>query len=314
MDVQKKINTPLVSIVVVTYNSSKYVIETLESAKSQTYQNIELIITDDCSKDDTIKICADWLEKNKDRFVRTELITTKQNTGIPSNCNRGAKAAKGEWAIVIAGDDLFNDSAIESYIQYSLSNSDISFLHSNVQQFDEKGIIENQIKNNYIINNSSLSPAEQFDILLRSNSIWAGTVFIKTELYIKYGYYIEKYKFWEDRPMWLNLTKNGVKLHYLDLITVKYRRSSDSVQFQKKNNSIFTDFALVREKYYLDYTMYLGFFESKLVLIEYYRKMTLVKLGMNRHNLPCRIINFVTAYPFSRMLGLVQKRVLLKYN
>ena len=47
---------PLVSIIVITYNSAKFVLETLESAKAQTYQNIELIISDDCSSDNTIEI------------------------------------------------------------------------------------------------------------------------------------------------------------------------------------------------------------------------------------------------------------------
>ena len=50
-------NNPLVSINVITYNSSKFVLETLESAKAQTYQNIELIVSDDCSTDNTVEIC-----------------------------------------------------------------------------------------------------------------------------------------------------------------------------------------------------------------------------------------------------------------
>jgi len=76
---------PLVSIIVITYNSSEYVIETLESAKAQTYQNIELIVSDDCSTDETLEICRDWMKKNQDRFVRSELITTEKNTGISGN-------------------------------------------------------------------------------------------------------------------------------------------------------------------------------------------------------------------------------------
>ena len=82
-------DTPLVSIIVITYNSSKYVLETLESAYNQTYQNIELIISDDCSTDDTVEVCKKWVDEHKDRFVRSEIITTPVNTGIPVNCNRG---------------------------------------------------------------------------------------------------------------------------------------------------------------------------------------------------------------------------------
>ncbi|KAA6320476.1 putative glycosyltransferase EpsE, partial [termite gut metagenome] len=97
---------PLVSIVVITYNSSKYVLETLESAKVQTYQNIELIVSDDCSTDDTVDVCQNWLDENKERFVRTELLIVLKNTGVSANCNRGYKVAKGEWIKGVAGDDM----------------------------------------------------------------------------------------------------------------------------------------------------------------------------------------------------------------
>ncbi len=81
----------LVSIIVVTYNSSKYILETLESAKAQTYQNIELIVSDDCSTDNTVSICDRWLHENDFFFFRTKLITTTQNTGVAPNCNRGLR-------------------------------------------------------------------------------------------------------------------------------------------------------------------------------------------------------------------------------
>lgn len=97
---------PLVSIIVITYNSAKYVLETLESAKAQTYQNIELIITDDASQDDTVEICKEWLKENKELFVKTELVTVQKNTGISPNCNRGLKLSNGKWLKFIAGDEV----------------------------------------------------------------------------------------------------------------------------------------------------------------------------------------------------------------
>jgi glycosyltransferase involved in cell wall biosynthesis len=81
---EKKI---LVSIVVITYNSSKYILETLESIKQQTYKNLELIITDDCSKDNTVVLCQDWLDVNKHGFIRTKLITTPPNKLPTININ-----------------------------------------------------------------------------------------------------------------------------------------------------------------------------------------------------------------------------------
>ena len=109
---------PLVSVGVLTYNSSKTVLETLESIKAQTYQNIELIISDDASKDNTVEICKEWVEKNKDRFVRCEILTVPENTGIPANVNRRIAASRGEWSKGIAADDALLPDCIENFINY----------------------------------------------------------------------------------------------------------------------------------------------------------------------------------------------------
>ncbi len=98
--------TPLVSVVLVTYNSAQYVIETLESIKAQTWQQIELIVSDDCSTDKTAELCSNWIDCNKGRFSKTKMITVLQNSGIPANCNRGLRAAQGEWVKIISGDDI----------------------------------------------------------------------------------------------------------------------------------------------------------------------------------------------------------------
>ena len=124
---RRQATKPLVSVIVITYNSSNYVLETLESAKAQTYKNIELIISDDGSTDTTVGICKNWINQNKERFVAVKCITTGNNTGIAPNCNRGLKEAKGEWLKFIAGDDILMDSCIERNMDF-VQNSPHFFL------------------------------------------------------------------------------------------------------------------------------------------------------------------------------------------
>lgn len=129
---------PLVSVPVITYNSSEYIIEGLESIKAQTYKNIELIISDDCSTDNTVELCREWLAKNKDRFVRTSLVTSEKNTGTAGNCNRAISYCHGEWIKMLAGDDLLLPDCIEKNIEYITKMPDAEVVFSNVQVFKIK--------------------------------------------------------------------------------------------------------------------------------------------------------------------------------
>lgn len=211
---------PLVSIIVITYNSSKYVIETLESAKAQTYQNIELIVSDDCSTDNTAEICRKWIENNKGRFVRTELITAEKNTGIPANCNRGVKAAQGEWVKLIAGDDILIGHCISDNIKFILNNRNVKVIYSNMlikKKNNEKRIIyppDELISSNHII---------QYKRLLKDNWINAPTVFLNKKTLIEANGFNEKYSMIEDYPLWIKLFNLNIKWGYLNEVTVIYR-------------------------------------------------------------------------------------------
>ena len=59
----------LVSVIVITYNSSRYVLHTLESVHRQSFNDIELIVSDDCSTDNTFDLCREWLANYSDRFI-----------------------------------------------------------------------------------------------------------------------------------------------------------------------------------------------------------------------------------------------------
>jgi alpha-1,3-rhamnosyltransferase len=230
---------PLVSIVVITYNSSKYVLETLESCKVQTYKNIELIISDDGSKDDTVRICEDWLEENRERFQFTKLIKVEKNTGIPANCNRGVKASEGEWIKLIAGDDVLLTVCIELNFEYSKTAKNLDFLFSRVTLINEHSDIWNK-DNSLIIHTDfyELDAEKQYERLIKAEriSVTAPSGFLRKKKIIELGGFDENIKLCEDYPMWIIATKNDVKLQFMDKITVLYRMHSNSLMSQQSKN------------------------------------------------------------------------------
>lgn len=234
-----KSKSPLVSVIVITYNSFEYVIEALESIKAQIYQNIELLISDDGSTDGTIKICSGWLENNKDRFVRTEMIVSEYNTGISANCNRGLVAAKGEWIKLIAGDDFLDPDILSKQIEYVKSHEVVKFLWTNVGIFYDKPSGERKITvplgiSDLRINSKDITADEQFQITLRSNPVFTAGIILKKEIFETVGLYDESYKMYEDLPFIHNVLLKGIKLHYLDIVGAYYRKHDNSVQVGTK--------------------------------------------------------------------------------
>lgn len=218
-----------VSIIVVTYNSSKYVEETLESISSQTWPELELIITDDFSTDNTVELCREWLQHNQQRFVRTEMITVEKNTGISANCNRGLKASKGYWIHFCAGDDILLPDCIELNMKYIAENPDARVVFSQVKvyqdSFDEHNY-RRTIPDTYPHNlmSTKYSAEEQYRILLLSDRItYTPSYFFNKHAIHEVGGYDERNKLVEDYPMWLRLTKAGYKLHYFHSPTAGYR-------------------------------------------------------------------------------------------
>jgi glycosyltransferase involved in cell wall biosynthesis len=285
---------PLISVIVITYNSAQFVVETLESIKQQTYQNIELIISDDCSKDDTLQICEEWLNFNKQRFVNFLIIKSDLNTGIPANCNRGIKYAKGEWTKLIAGDDAFYLSAIKNAVDFINNNSSIKAFSSSVAYYYDEFIDENLyfIRGNHL-EFYMLDAKEQYCKLLRTNYIHGGSVFLRRDLYNELGLYIEKYKFLEDLPMWLKITSAGVKFHFMECITLKYRVHKKSISSNYNEGKIFNSLYLKKRKFHQEMVLpNLNTTERLWRNYEFYLKFSFDKFNLNRNNRFCRFIYY----------------------
>lgn len=227
---------PLISVIVITYNSSDYVLETLESIKAQTYSNIELIITDDCSSDDTVKICERWINKYKKRFVRALLITAKENTGIPANCNRGYRLAKGEWIKGIAGDDILVENSLASFVNTYKSNNLIFigsckkfFVNKEGKKFFDKNVIPDKRQLSFY----DMGVACQYRYMLFESPVITPAVLIRKKVFDEVGYFDEKYRYIEDYPFWFKCVSLGYKIAFSDVLIVYYRCEHESVTSSK---------------------------------------------------------------------------------
>jgi glycosyltransferase involved in cell wall biosynthesis len=266
------LDNPLVSIVVITYNSSKYILETLESAKNQTYSNVELIISDDHSTDNTIEIVGEYIEKYSSFFVRCELIQSESNTGISENCNRGINIAKGKWIKLIAGDDILSINCLFDFVNYSINNPQAKFIFSSQISFFNENLIENyeSIKNycTSFIFKDVCNARQQFLFLLFNFPINSPTLFFERESLINVNGFDNDAKAIDDVILIYRILLKGEKLYYLNKITVLYRKHLSSIthndKYAVKRN---LERSYRREKYIMPNVNY---FTLKIYSVFYY--------------------------------------------
>ena len=108
----------LVSIITPTYNCAKFIEETIRSVQAQTYLNWEMIISDDCSTDNTREIIAPYLESDS----RIKYICNDKNSGAAITRNNALRQAKGRWIAFLDSDDLWLPEKLEKQIAFMETN------------------------------------------------------------------------------------------------------------------------------------------------------------------------------------------------
>ena len=223
---------PLVSAVIVTYNSSSTIIETLESIKAQTYQNLELIVSDDCSSDNTIEVVNAWLKDNTLRFRKSDLLTVSKNTGVSGNINRGVFSSHGKWVKTLAGDDLLMPSAIDEYMRFVSSHPDsVKMCVSDVVLFSEDEQISPKLIEVYDdFFKKEQEPYEQQYRRVCKELVFVGPgYFYSRELFDEIGGCSEKYEMLDEWPLVYKVLKKGYQIYPINKKLVKYRISNSSL-------------------------------------------------------------------------------------
>lgn len=124
---------PLVSIITPSYNSEKFISETIKSVQNQTYQNWEMIIVDDCSTDKTVSIINTFLQDK-----RIQLLQLNKNSGTGIARNKALALAKGRFIAFLDSDDLWKPEKLEKQVDYMLSKNK-PFTFSFYDCIDENG-------------------------------------------------------------------------------------------------------------------------------------------------------------------------------
>lgn len=222
---------PLVTIGAANYNNSRFVVETLESIRSQSYQNIELVIVDDCSTDDSVSIIEEWLLTYEKPH---KFITHDRNMGVCRTTNDLLQNANGKYISTIATDDIMLPEKISNQVEILESSSnDVCAVYS-----DAYMILENSAPRYGLFiqrhrDFEQLPSGNIFNALLSGNFLPAMSLLVKMSHYKEVGHFDEELVY-EDYDMWLRLSKR-YEFIVSDYISVKYRVRPGSLVTSIKN-------------------------------------------------------------------------------
>lgn len=127
-------NNTLVSIITPTYNCGRFIEETIKSVQAQTYTEWEMIISDDCSTDDTREVIASYLESDP----RIKYICNEKNSGAAITRNNALKVARGRWIAFLDSDDLWLPEKLEKQIRFMAENG-YAFSYHEYTEISESG-------------------------------------------------------------------------------------------------------------------------------------------------------------------------------
>lgn len=204
---------PLISVIIPLYNQDKYVGETLSSVINQTYKNIEIVVVDDGSTDNSAKIVKGFLDPRIHYFHQA-------NSGLPAIArNRGIKEAKGDWIAFLDHDDAWLPDKLKQQV-------DILCGHPEIDLICAKEIVWDGVNLGHCIPPYKYRPRSSniFLDMIVSNRVMTCTVLVKKAVLELMGGFRENADLLavEDYDLWLRISKK-YKIYFMDRGFSKYR-------------------------------------------------------------------------------------------
>ncbi|MBD2813266.1 glycosyltransferase family 2 protein [Xenorhabdus sp. Flor] len=217
-------NEVIVSIIMPSYNSANFIKQSIESVLDQTFTKWELLIIDDSSKDDTIKLVMEFRDK------RINLVSLKENVGAGKARNVGLKLAKGKYIAFIDSDDLWMPKKLEYQINYLIKKQEIAAICSSYSFINEK----NEPNRGKIIPDKIIT----LNSYMKNTCIGFSTSIINKT--ITGSFYLSERRTREDTHLWISLLMQDFKIEGLPEELVKYRVRKNQISGNKLASAIKT--------------------------------------------------------------------------
>ncbi|MCJ7934335.1 MAG: glycosyltransferase [Chryseobacterium sp.] len=214
---------PLVTVIIVSYNHSKFIRENLESIKNQTYKNIQLIVGDDASPDHSADVMTQWLKENN---YSAETNFHNQNTGLAAMLNECMELARGKYTKIIAADDYLHPEAIEKSVsKLEDAGEKYGMVFTNTYTVDNESRIIKDVADYDTLGN--IAPSLFRKELIVGNRIAALTVLLRTDVIKETGKYDTRFIV-EDYYRWLKISEKYL-IAYIPEKLAYYRIHSENI-------------------------------------------------------------------------------------
>lgn len=262
---------PLVSIILPSYNHAKYIKESIDSALNQTYKNIELIIVDDGSTDNSKEIILSY----KDERIKSYFFN--KNKGAVYATNFCIKHSLGEYISVLNSDDIYYPNKIKKQLNFFLKNKETSAVFSFAQAIDENS--------NKLSKNTALEPHETIKsnrtdflkhFLHSGNILIHPTALIKKEVYKKIGFYDNRLHQIPDFEYWVRMCSLGYNIKVIPEKLIQYRFRDNELNTSNGNrvdvsNRLIFEYQFLLENYF---NLKIEDIKSIFVLPDKYKNIT----------------------------------------
>lgn len=218
----------MISTLIITYNQENYIQECIKGLLSQTIDDQEILISDDCSTDNTFEIIKQYELSLINKFKKVHIIKQPNNLGLAGRNNikylSTQISPESRYIQIIEGDDWYKPQKSEVHLNFLENNPDFIAIHSDIDRYLENGAID---YNFWKLNKKTVQQpsGEIYNTLIQGNRIMQCSSMIRTKEYLEsfnYDLFIKHGIILGDYAGWLRLSQKG-KIKYLDESLACYR-------------------------------------------------------------------------------------------